>query len=256
MDTKNFTINNYYPRAVPIDDGVEATANASLPLRIRRFSVAQLQAFQVGFERLIHPTSKRFIYRKPDADEQATREVPATLDATGKVMAAARTEHVIDDAEIERRRESEMSPETAAAYEASKLADDAHMTTFCQQAITEHVWLPKGFTLTVNQDEDDTPVTIRGGQGSGKAIVEALGGNLSFLVRVTHAIHQENTLSSEAKKFLRSLSASTASSPQLEGDGTTPAATATNAEPQGSAKSGNALEGQATAQSGLTPGAS
>lgn len=233
-DVKDFSIKNYYTRDLPLDEGMETDADRTLPLRIRRFTIAQLQAFQRGWERLVNPTSKRFISRRPDGDEQERGPNDAFL---------------ISDSEIQLRREGEMSAETAALYAAAKDADDAHMVTFCSQAVTEHAWLPKGWRLNVEQD-DEAVVAIDGGQRSGAGLVEAFGGNLSFLLRITQVIHAENTLSPEAKKYLRSLSASTASSPPLAGDGKTPAATVTDAEPSGIAPNDAASEAQETSPSG------
>lgn len=228
MSTKTFTIKNYYEREIPIDDGCDGeavAAGATFPIRIRRFTVAQLQAFQRGFAQVMSPSAERYIYRKPDSDEQALRE-------NGKT-------YIVEDAEIARRRLAEMTPETRAAYDAASLADDDFMLTFCSQAITDHVWLPPGVTVKVILD-DDTEFVARNGAG----LVAAFGGNFSMLVRLTRAIHQENMLSPEAKKALRSLSGLTASSPMPVAaaavDGATPAAIAPSAAHEGSASSGGA----------------
>lgn len=239
-DVKDFTIKNYYTRDLPLDEGMDGENAATIPLRIRRFSVAQLQAFQRGFEQLIHPTAQRFIYRTGEGDEQAK-----TPD--GK-------QFVLGDDEIQRRRESEMTPETAAQYAAAREADDLHMSTFCSESIAEHAWLPKGYRLRVEQD-DESEIEIEGGPKSGAGLVQAFGGNLSFLLRLTKAIHFENTLSPEAKKALRSLSASTPSSPQLEGDGKTPAAIATDAEPAATAPNDAASEAPGKSLYGSIPAA-
>lgn len=237
-NVKEFSIKNYYTRNVALDD--EDADGQMLPLRIRRFSIAQLQAFQRGFERLTHPTSERFIFRKPDGDEQARDDKQA---------------FVVSDAEITRRRESEMDETKAAVYQACKDADDAFMVEFCSKAIAEHVWLPKGFRVIVERD-DESQIVVEGGAGSGNAIVEAFGGNLSFLTRITSAIHAENTLTPEAKKRLRSLFASTASSPTPDAEtpavGPTPAATVALVENEGSASNDAALEVQAPIPSGST----
>lgn len=252
MSTKEFTIRNYYTRDIPIDDGGDGDAVAAgttFPVRIRRFSVAQLQAFQRGFAQLQNPSAARFIFRKPDGDEQAMREVPARTNAKGVVVAAARSEHVVPQEEIERRRLQEMSPETRAAFDAASEADDQFMTDFCTQAITEHVWLPPGVTVKVIQDDDSEFIAKTGAD-----LVIAFGGNLSMLMRLTNAIHHENTLSPEAKKALRLLSGSTASSPTPAAaaavDGVTPAAIATPAGAEASVLSDGASVGQESSPSG------
>lgn len=245
MSTKEFTIRNYYTRDIPIDDGFDGDAVAAgqtFPVRIRRFAVSQLQVFQRGFARLTNPTAARFIYRKPEGDEQAMREIPARVNEQGVLVAPARSEHVIPDEEIERRRLAEMDATTQAAHDAASQADDQFMATFCSEAIRDHVWLPPGVTVKVIQDDDSEFIAKTGAD-----LVTAFGGNLSMLVRLTRAIHQENTLSPEAKKVLRSLSGSTPSSPTPAAagavDGATPAATVVNAGPAGSASSGDASAG-------------
>lgn len=232
-DEKNFKIKNFYLRDIAIDD--EDLSSERLPIRIRRFTVGQLKEFQKGFERLMNPLSARFIYRKPDNDEQALKE-------DGKT-------YVLGPDEIKRRRESEMTPETAAEYARLSDVDDAHAVDFSSKAIAEHVSLAPGVNLSIEDESGDvTAVT------DGAGLVAAFGGNLSFLIRTTKAIHDENTLTPEAKKVLRSLSALTASSPLRKGDGPTPAAIARAAETPASAPSADVSEGQLVSLSGSIPG--
>ena len=229
MSTKSFLIRNYYTRDIPIDDGFDGesvAAGDTFPVRIRRFSVKQLQDFQRGFARVMNPSAERFIFRKPDGDEQALRDDQRT--------------HVIPDAEIQRRRLEEMSPETRAAYDLASRADDEYMTTFCSEAIAAHVSVAPGCTLKAQRPESNEEFEVK----TGADLVAAFGGNLSMLVRLTRAIHQENTLSPEAKKVLRSLSGSTASLPTPSAEtaaGATPAATAAPADSMASANSGPVL---------------
>lgn len=250
-----FSIRNYYTSKVPIDDGIEGdavNASAELPIRIRRFSVDQLKEFQKGFARLTNPSSQRFIFRKPDGDEQAMRVVPAKMSADGlRVIAAEHEEHVVPFDEIERRRLEEMSPETRSAYDVASADDDVFMATFCSDSIEKHIWLPPGVKLRVIGDNESEEIVT-----DGKGIVKAFGGNLSMLIRLTRAIHRENTMSPEAKKALRSLSASTASS-LTPGDvaavgGATPAATATPVVAAGSASNAAVSAAPAPSQSGST----
>jgi len=240
MSPTAFTIRNYYTRDIPIDDGIDGEAVAAgqtFPIRVRRFTVGQLQEFQRGFSRLLKPTAERFIARLSEGDEQ-------TLRADGRT-------YIVADAEIERRRLREMSPETRAAYEAASQADDAFMATFCSEAIAAHVWLPPQVTVQVIQDDDRVIVAT-----DGAGLVTAFGGNLSMLVRLTRVIHEENTLSPEAKKAWRSLSGSTVSSPTpgaaVAADGRTPDATAAAAGPSDSATSEAASAVLEPTPSGLT----
>lgn len=237
-NTKEFTIRNYYTRDIPIDDGYDGEAVAAgetFPIRIRRFTVAQLQEFQRGFAQLTNPSASRFIFRKSDGEEQTLRE-------DGRI-------HVVPDDEIQRRRLEEMTAETRAVYDAASAADDAFMAQFCSQAIVDFVTVAPGFQLKAERDNGEV-FQVQ----SGKDLVEAFGGNLSMLVRLTRAVHQENTLSPEAKKALRSLSGSTASSPTPAAvavvDGATPAATVGSADPADSASSGAASADQDLIPSG------
>ncbi len=240
MSTKTFTFKNYYTRDIPIDDGFEGEAVArgeTFKVRIRRFTVAQLQNFQRGFARLNNPTAARMIFRRPAGDEQAMRDIPARLNEKGVVVEPARSEHVVPDDEIKRRRLEEMDAEAMAAYEAANQADDTFMAEFCSEAIADYVSVaPSGVVLKAERDNGEV-FQVQ----TGKDILEAFGGNLSMLVRLTRAIHQENTLSPEAKKVLRPLSGLTASSPMPVAaaavDGATPAAIVASAEVEGYAPS-------------------
>jgi hypothetical protein len=235
-DVKQFTIKNYYPRKFQLDGGLESDSE-SVDLCIRRFNVKQLQEFQRGYERLKRPQSARFLFRKPDGDEQLQR-----LDGTT---------FVITDDEIRARREAEMSPEASAQYMAARDADDAYAQAFCSEAITAHIWLDAN-SPPLSVDTDDGLVMVKPGRGSGADLVKAFGGNLSFLMGMTLGIHAENVLSGEQKKALRSLSASTRSLPLPEGDGKTPAATATLAEPAGTVLSDVVSTAPALSRSGWT----
>lgn len=234
-EPKVLNFRNYYEISVRLDEGIESDNEPiSLALRVRRFTVAELQEFQRGFVRLTSPTAERFIYRRPDGDEQQLREDGRT--------------YVVPATEVERRRLQDMPPEQRALYDAAVSADDEFMTTFCTQQIAKHVSIPPNLNINVLHDDDGAqPFQVK----TGRDLVEAFGGNLSFLVRLTRAIHQENTLTSEAKKVLRSLSDSTASSPAPKGNGVTPAATAGNAGTSASAPTGDASGALGQIQSGL-----
>jgi hypothetical protein len=237
---EDFLIKNYYPRNIPLDDGFDGDAVKSgqtFAVRIRRFSVAQLKHFQRGFAQLTNPSADRFIFRKADGDEQAMRE-------DGKT-------HVVPDDEIRRRRLDEMDSATRAVFDAASQADDDFMTAFCSESIAAYISVAPGEKLKAQRDDAGDTFEVK----TGKDLVEAFGGNLSMLIRLTRSIHQENTLSPETKKALRSLSASTGSSP-TPGEretvgGVTPAAIVTNAEPAGSVSNGGASEAPETSRSGL-----
>lgn len=227
MAQTEFTLHDYYSRTIPLEDGMDSDLEASLPIRIRRFSIGQLQAFRRGFNQVINPPSERVIVRKPDGDEQE------------RVGDGPKARYRIADDEILRRRTAEMTPELFAAFERMQREEDEFLVTFATEAITEHVWVPKGVTLRLVNDADDDEV-IQGGPRSGAALVRAFAGNFAMLVRIVRAIHDENTLGPEAKKILRSLSVSTPSSRAPKGPGETPAAIAVSAGPSGSASAGDA----------------
>lgn len=239
MSTKDFTIRNYYKREIAVDDGVDGDsveAGATFPVRVRRFSVAQLQEFQRGFARMQNPTADRFIYRKADGDEQA-------------FLADGQT-YAVPHAEIERRRIAEMQPEAKAEYERARVEDDSFNATFCAEAISQHLWLPPGVTIRV-VGEDDTEKVVTTGAG----LVEAFGGNYSTLIRLVGVIYEENVLSPKQKKVLRLLSGLTASSPTPAAagavDGVTPAATVAPVETAGSVSNVDASAAPDPIRSGL-----
>lgn len=252
-DPQTFRIRNYYEQNIPIDDGVEGTG-ALLPVRIKRFTVAEMQAFQRGFSRLSDPPSKRAIFRKPDGDEQEkTTQTVVTKKAApdGTVTETAREvlEYQIPDSEITRRRLQEMTPDQRAAYEQAEREDEAFVLAFASESIAAYTWVPTHVTLEVEQD-DGTTTTSK----TGADLVTVFGGNLAMLIRLTAAIHAENALSAELKKVLRSPSASTPSSPApIEiADGGAPAATVTRVEPEDSAASEGVMALHGSMPSGST----
>lgn len=233
---KTFTVHNYYTREIPIDDGLEGDQvlqGQTFPIRIRRFSVAQLQAFQRGYQRVVNPTADRFIFRRPEGDEQEMRD-----NGKGKNV------HVIDDSEIRRRRLEEMTADQRTAFQQASDDDDIAVVAFCSAAIRDHIWLPPKVTVRVlieDRDESGELVETEFVATNGDGLVTAFGGNLAMLVRLTSAIHEENTLAPEIKKALRLLSGSTASLPTLAAavaiGGATQAATVTSAGTAASAAS-------------------
>lgn len=252
-DTKTFTIRNHYTRDIPIDDGLNGEAVASgetFPVRIRRLSVAQAQEFRRGWSKVMNPTAERYIFRKPDSDEQEKRDIPAVLDDKGVIVTAALSEHAIADDEIKRRRLEEMNDETRAQYDAADQADKDYLVVFCSEAIDKHVSVAPGFQLRAQRADSDEVFDVK----TGKDLLETFGGNLSMLTRLAGAVHVENSLSPELKKGLRLLSGLTASSPTpalaAGADGATPAATATNAEAADSALPGAAPVAPAPIPSG------
>src|SRR5690349_21397053 len=116
MDVKTFTIRDFYPRTITIDaaDG-EPT---ELPIRVRRFTIEQLQEFRAGWWLVSQPASNRYIYRQADGEEQLKRADERTF--------------IIGDAEIERRRIAEMSSETKAIFDDLRKQEAEFGVDFCR----------------------------------------------------------------------------------------------------------------------------
>lgn len=212
MNTREFRLKNYYDREHVLDDGLDEDQPA-MPLRVRRFTLDQLQAFMRDFERLMSPISERAFYRRPDGDEQAK----TTIMRGDKAVEV----FVVSQAEVRRRRLEEMTPEQRTAHDAQAAADLTFQLTFCRQAIAEHISLPPHVALVI---ETDSGETIR--PRTGEDLAKAFEGNLSTLTGLVTAICEENTLSAEQKKRRRSLSSSSPSSSAPSADGRTPDATA------------------------------
>lgn len=213
--TKTVLLRNYYERDLLVDD---VTGEATIPIRVRRFTKDQLAAFQLGWSRCENPPSERAIYRKVDTDEQARAE---------------RGYYLVPETEIRRRRLQEMTPDELTAFMAQEAEDVAFIATFCDEQIRQHVWLDPKAHVSVEDDNGATRTVT-----TGPDLADLFAGNLAMLTRLARVIYEENTLAPEQKKTLRQLSASTRGSSETpSGAGPTPVATATSADPQGSATS-------------------
>lgn len=223
---KEYQIKNYHEREIALDDGGESPL---IPIRIRRFTVAQLQAFMPGFELMTAPPSERFVFRQPEGPEQEQDE---------------KKQYRIPIGEIRRRRLAEMTPEQRAAVDAASRADQDAILEFCREVVAEHVWLPMGVRLRIAGETGDR--IVEGVAGSvldrpGEALAEALAGNLSTLMILTRAVADENLVGATAKKAWRSLSSSKPSSTaDRPAPGARPAPIAAPAGNAGSARRGRA----------------
>jgi hypothetical protein len=230
MGDTRISIRNYYPRTIEIDD---ADGNvATLPIRVRRFTVEQLQEFSIGWSRCQNRMADRLIARKYDGEEQEKN---------------ARDVFVISDAEIHRRRLTEMTATQLAEHERLNAEDETFISMFYAATITDHVWLRPDVTLEIEED-DGTKRVIKTGterdEHPGKALADEFAGNVTTLALMTLAVQQENTLSAEQKKRLRSLFDLTRSSrpPTQTADGAVPVATAAPVDPPVSAASAGVTE--------------
>jgi hypothetical protein len=239
MSDDTFTIRTYYSRTIHIDDG--EGRDFELPVRIRRFSIDQLKAFSAGYRRCENRASDRFISRKPDGDEQEKHEI-----TIGKMTVSVPT---IPDAEIRRRRLIEMPDAERDRYEALEAEDERYIADFSAQAIREHVWVKPGVRLAL-EASDGQVRELR----TGEDLAEGFAGNLSILTALMNAVREENTLSAEEKKRLRSLSALTRSSSAATPtpDGVAPVATAESVAPMATAPIADATDLSAMSLSGST----
>lgn len=203
-----FRIKTYYGRTVTLDDDA---GGAALPIRIRRFTIAQLQAFLPGFERMVSPPSERVFARQPEGPEQ---ELEPAVD--GK---SAR--YRVPFVEVRRRRLAEMTPEQRAAFDQAAAEDQAAILEFCRGVIAEHVWLPPNVRLVIEDEkgQEHRPT-------SGAALAQAFEGNLVTLMLLTRLVGDANMVGADAKKAWRSSSSSTPSSNAPQDRGERPAATA------------------------------
>lgn len=239
MDPTFISLRNYYERTVQIED---ADGNVvDLPIRVRRFTLEQLQAFSAARKRAQDNPAERQIYRKPDGDEQA-KEPLTYQGATVQVPA-------VPDSEIRRRRLAEMTPEQREAFVREEEDAEARIAEFHRNAITEHVWVKPGVRLVV-EDEGGQTRDVR----SGADLLAVFGGNVTTLKALSDAVFEENTLSAEDKKKRRSLSDSMSSSPASRPSpaGDAPDATAVAAEPKGSAENAGVTDDPGPSPSGST----
>lgn len=219
---KTVLLRNYYERDVPVDD---VTGEATIPLRIRRFTHGQLMAFSSGWSRCENPPSDRHIYRKPD-------EADVPMD------------------EVRRRRLAEMTPEELAAFEALEAADSAYAGTFCRDQIREHLWVDPRASVHI---EDDAGVLTP--LQTGDDLARIFAGNFEMLLALTRLVYEENTLGAEKKRRLRQRFASNGSSSTSEkaAPGPSPDATAAPAAPADSASPEAASVPPVPIPSGWTP---
>lgn len=234
-DNSYISLKNYYPTTVTVDD---AEGNVvSLPIRVRRFTVDQMQAYQQQFHRFEHPAHERRIYRQPDGDEQARKTVTfGTI--TSEVYA-------IPDTEIQRRRLLAMTDEDRAAYERERADEEAFQAAFLIGAVRDYVTVAPDVVL---QMEDDAGATQR--VVSGADLVRVFGGQPMILGALARAVHTENMLTPEQKKRWRLPSSSTDGSTRPKVDGPRPGGTVPAAAPSGSAPIAPVSGRRATRRSG------
>jgi hypothetical protein len=210
MADQEFRIKSYYDRTISIDDDAQGGV-ARLPIRIRRFTLDQLQAFSAGLKRCENRAADRYLSRKPDEDEQA--RVP--LSHQGTVIQV----YAVPDVEIRRRRLLEMSDAERTAFEQADAEDERVIAAFYASVITDYVSVQPGVRLLFEDAAGQTRPLATGAD-----LVAGLAGNASALAALVRAVREENTLSPEEKKRLRS-------SPDLMRSSTGPDRTANGGGP-------------------------
>lgn len=231
MATRDFLIKTYFDRELMLDADAspDDAETPRLPLRIRRFSVAQLQAFLPGFERMVNPPSERIFARQADGPEQEQDE---------------QRRYRMPFTEVRRRRLAEMTAEQRAAFDVEAQADQAAILAFCTEVVAQHVWLPPDVSLRVQSDGGGTR-KLRTGLGvdanrPGAELAEAFSGNLLTLMAIVQMVADDNMLSAAAKKVWRSSPSSRPSSSGPQDRGARPETTAGNAATAASARRGRA----------------
>lgn len=237
MSDQTFRIKNYYDRTIEIDaaDG----EIVKLPVRIRRFSIAQLQDYAIERTKAMEKPHLRLISRKPDGEEQEKREI--TFGTTTWPVP------IVSDEEVHRRRLAEMTEEQRANYDRLYEESERTVAVFHEKTIRDHIKIPPHVTL-VFELEDGTERQLR----TGADLVEAFAGNWATLKALGDAVYEENTMSAEAKKKSRLLSDLTTSSPASipTADGDAPAAIAASVATTGTAPSGAAMDPSVMTPSG------
>lgn len=232
-------IRDYFDVVVPIDD---VTGEAVIPLRIRRFNRAQMEAFTLGWTSILNPPSNRELYRLQTAEEQEKNE---------------QGQFVIPDAEITRRRVAEMSTEQRAVREAQLVVEFQELIAFTVAQITSHVWVApvdaEGRPVRVQRvDEDGQVLLVR----TGADVAALFSGNGEMLGRIVRHIHDQNSLTPEKKRLSKLFSASIDSSleRQMAAAGRPPAGTAADVVPPDSAATAPASAPRAPRRSGRMRG--
>lgn len=218
---KTVLLRNYYDRDIPVDD---VTGEATIPIRVRRFTHDQLLAFSEGWARCENPASARSIYRKAD-------ELDVQME------------------EVRRRRLDEMTVAERESFEKLEKAESDAASKFLVDQVREHVWVAPDVAVKL-EDEEGVATTVK----TGADLARVFAGNLEMLMMLVRAVFEENTLGAQKKRILRQRSASIASSlmPPTAAVGPPPAETAAPADSPASANHVDASGLPVSSPSGLT----
>ena len=234
MTTTFVSLKDYYERPFAIDD---ADGNVvEIPLRIKRFTLAEMQAEQAHRYRLEHPDEDRFIVRRQDGDEQET--VPVTV---GQITMPRPK---VSDDEVRRRRLAEMGEAESAAYHQAREAHEAFVLAFAERVVRAYIRVAPACRLQIEDGGMARAVQ------TGDDLVRVFGGNKTLLLGMAQAVLEENFASPAEKKASRSRSSSSTGSTPPAGAGPTPETTAPSAARKASAGSARAPGRRARPRSG------
>lgn len=189
-------VSQFYPTTIFVDDPSNPDTLEEIKIRVKRFTVDEYAVFVRDFRQCANRPSNARLARKPNGDEQEKRDV---LDAAGKVIAQ---EFVISDDDVKMRRLSEMDETDRSEYDDMDREEEAFAMKFTVDMISKYVSVEPDQIFEDQADGSTKTVT------TGADMLRIFGGREDIVRQMLSAVRQENTLSSPAKKILRSLSAS------------------------------------------------
>lgn len=248
-------ISRDYPVTLAVD-------GQELRVRVARMTVNQATRFERQWARLNTPDSERLVSTRMPGEEMEKRPVvrprsipeiyaAALLERATEgertpfeqeLVAALRAlvpeesteeEFVLPLDVIQARRRAEMTPERRAAWQRLVDEEDAAVDGFTQSAIQDYLTVEPG--QLVERLADGTTRSLT----SGADFLQAFAARGEILHLAIAAVRAENFLPEARKNALRSLFASTTSSPEPSpaAPGSGPAPTAAAVEPKASATS-------------------
>lgn len=223
--TQEITIGRWYPAHAVTVDGDEGPV--TIAVRARRMTSGELAEFREKWAPVEMPESERYIYRLPDDDGEHEKI------GLGYVVPAA---------EIRRRRIAEMDADTRQRFDALERRESVEHVGIAAWAVGKYLAVapkfPDGqpFRLLIADDAGETRQAKTGAD-----LVELFGGNLQTLIGLAGIVLGENVASAEKKTRSRGPSDSNTGSASVRpGPGESPAETAVDAAPAGTAASGDA----------------
>ncbi len=183
-----------YHATIHIDHPATGVRRA-VRLKIKRFTVDEGTRFARDYHRSANPPSAVMLARHDVPDEQAQKIVKvATKPGEQDDLA-----YIVPDADIAKRRLSEMSPEQRALYDRLDAEEEAFSATFIMDTLQKYVRVLPGQDLeTVDDFEDDdaAPRTVK----TGADLAAVFGGREDIVTNLIRIVHLENAYTEAAKK--------------------------------------------------------